>query len=64
MTHLNPAIVWSNDDQANVADMPELLGCTSHGDTNETALAAVKEAISLWIETAEATGRRVASETQ
>ena len=64
MTHLNPTIVWSDEDQVFVADVPELPGCMAHGDTHETALAAVKEAISQWIETAQATGRRVASETQ
>ena len=52
-------IFWSNDDQAYVADVPELPGCMAHGDTHETALAAVKEAVSLWIETAQATGRAV-----
>ena len=64
MTHLNPTIVWSDEDQVFVADVPELPGCMAHGDTHETALAAVKEAISQWIETAQATGRRAASETQ
>ena len=57
-------IVWSDEDQAFVADVPELSGCMAQGATHKTALAAVKEAISLWIETAPATGRRVASETQ
>lgn len=52
-------IFWSDEDQVFVADVPELPGCMAHGDTHETALAAVKEAISLWIETAQATGRAV-----
>ena len=52
-------IFWSNDDQAFVADVPELPGCLAHGDTHEAALAAVKEAIALWLETAQATGRAV-----
>ena len=52
-------IYWSNDDQAFVADVPELPGCMARGDTHEAALAAVKEAIALWLETAQATGRAV-----
>lgn len=52
-------IFWSDEDQAFVADVPELLGCMAHGDTHEAALAAVKDAISLWLETAQASGRAV-----
>ena len=52
-------IFWSNEDQAFVADVPELPGCLAHGGTHESALAAVKEAIALWLETARATGRPV-----
>lgn len=52
-------IFWSDEDQAFVADVPELPGCMAHGDTHEAALAEVKQAISLWLETAQATGRVV-----
>jgi predicted RNase H-like HicB family nuclease len=52
-------IFWSDEDQAFVADVPELPGCMAHGDTHEAALAAVKEAIVLWLETARTTGRAV-----
>lgn len=45
---------WSDEDQAYVADVPELPGCMAHGDTQEAALAAVKQAIALWLETAHA----------
>ena len=54
-------IFWSNEDNALVADVPELPGCMAHGDTHEVALAEVKVAISLWLETAKATGRTVPS---
>lgn len=50
-------IFWSDEDQAFVADVPELPGCMAHGDTHEAALAAVKQAMALWLETAQATGR-------
>ncbi len=45
-------ICWSNDDQAFVAEAPELPGCIAHGDTEELALKNIKEAIQLWIDTA------------
>jgi predicted RNase H-like HicB family nuclease len=43
---------WSNEDEAFIAEVPELPGCMAHGDTQEAALASVKEAMRLWIETA------------
>lgn len=43
---------WSNEDDAFVAEVPELPGCAAHGDTHEMALAEVKQAMDLWIETA------------
>jgi predicted RNase H-like HicB family nuclease len=45
-------IHWSNEDEAYLAEVPELPGCMAHGDTQEAALAHVKEAVELWIETA------------
>ena len=45
-------IFWSNDDQAFIADVPELPGCMAHGETQEVALQNVKEAMQLWIDTA------------
>ena len=45
-------IYWSNEDQAFVAEIPELPGCAAHGPTQEAALASAKEAIRLWIDTA------------
>ena len=45
-------IYWSNQDQVFIADVPELPGCTAHGNTQESALANAHEAIQLWIDTA------------
>ena len=45
-------IFWSEEDNAFVADVPELPGCMAHGDTYEDALASAKEAIDLWLSTA------------
>ncbi len=45
-------IYWSSEDDAFVAEVPELPGCMAHGDTQEAALRDVKDAIQLWIDTA------------
>ena len=52
-------IYWSNEDQAFIAEVPELPGCTAHGQTQEAALASANEAIQLWIDTAHEFGRSV-----
>ena len=43
---------WSNEDAAFIAEVPELPGCMAHGDTQENALANIKEAMRLWVDTA------------
>ncbi len=45
-------IFWSNRDNAFIAEIPELPGCSAHGNTQEEALLNAKEAIALWLETA------------
>ena len=45
-------IYWSKEDEAFVADVPELPGCAAHGATQETALRNAQDAIRLWIDTA------------
>ena len=49
-------IYWSDEDQAFVAEVPELPGCMAHGPTHEAALASTKEAIQLWLDTAKEFG--------
>ncbi|TLD43477.1 MAG: hypothetical protein JETT_0295 [Candidatus Jettenia ecosi] len=49
-------IYWSNEDEVFIAEIPELQGCTAHGDTPEDALKNAKEAIQLWIDTAKEFG--------
>ena len=51
-------ISWSDHlgDQVFVADVPELPGCTAHGDTHEEALASAQEAIDLWLDTCDEDG--------
>jgi predicted RNase H-like HicB family nuclease len=45
-------LYWSNEDAVFIAEVPELPGCMAHGDTQEAALASVKEAMHLWLDTA------------
>ncbi len=59
MNRFEIIIFWSDEDQAFIADVPELPGCMAHGDTHEPALAEVKQAMALWIEAAQANGRPV-----
>ena len=49
-------IYWSDEDEAFVAEVPELPGCAAHGATQEVALASAQEAIRLWIDTANELG--------
>ena len=49
-------LYWSNADDAFVAEVPELPGCTAHGDTQEETLKNVKQAMELWIDTAKEFG--------
>lgn len=41
MKHDEIIIFWRDEDQAFVADVPELPGGTAHGDTHEAAPTAV-----------------------
>jgi predicted RNase H-like HicB family nuclease len=52
-------IYWSNDDQAFVAEVPELAGCAADGASYQEALAAVEGVIREWIETAQDLGRPI-----
>lgn len=49
-------IYWSNEDNAFIAEVPELPGCIAHGETPEKALKNANEAIQLWIDTAKEFG--------
>ncbi len=45
-------IYWSDEDRAYVAEVPELPGCSAHGESYESALSNAKDVVSLWIKTA------------
>lgn len=45
-------IYWSSDDNAFIAEIPELPGCAADGATPQEALANVEAVAAEWIETA------------
>lgn len=52
-------IYWSDEDQAFIAEVPELPGCAADGATYRKALANVEVVIQEWIETAKELGRPI-----
>ena len=50
-------IYWSSDDEAFVAEVPELPGCMADGASYQEALANAETIIQEWIETAQQIGR-------
>jgi len=52
-------IYWSEEDQAFIAEVPELPGCAADGKTYREALANVEVVIKEWIETATVLGRPI-----
>lgn len=50
---------WSDEDQAFIAEVPELPGCAADGETYQAALQNVEVIMQEWIETAQELGRIV-----
>ena len=46
-------LYWSKEDQAFIAEAPELPGCAADGTTYQEAVANVEVVIREWIETAQ-----------
>ena len=54
--HYNINIFWSQEDGCWIADVPDLRGCSAHGETPEEAAREAQLAMELWMETAQAHG--------
>lgn len=52
-------IYWSKDDEAYIAEVPELSGCLADGDTYEEALKNVEVIIEEWISVASTNNRAI-----
>lgn len=50
-------LYWSKQDQAFIAEAPELSGCATDGATYQEAVANIEVVIQGWIETARELGR-------
>lgn len=52
-------LYWSKEDNAYIAEVPELAGCMADGVTAQEALKNVEQVIAEWIETAQEIGRSI-----
>ena len=52
-------IYWSAEDDAFIAEVPELAGCMADGDSYKEALENVQVVIAEWIETAKLKNRQI-----
>jgi predicted RNase H-like HicB family nuclease len=52
-------IYWSEEDQAFIAEVPELPGCAADGETYQEALQNLEIIMQEWIETARQLGRSI-----
>jgi len=51
--------IYKDEDGFYIAECPALSGCMSQGDTEAEALANIKDAICLWLASAQELGREV-----
>jgi len=59
MTKYEIILYWSDEDQAFIAEIPELPGCAADGATRQEALENAESVIAEWLETARALGRQI-----
>lgn len=59
MTKYEVILYWSAEDDAFIAEVPELAGCAADGATRKEALENVETVIGEWIESARELGRAI-----
>lgn len=59
MSHYEIIIYWSDEDQAFLAEAPELPGCMAHGNSYEEALRNVRDAMAFWLDVAREQGESI-----
>lgn len=59
MTKYEIILYWSNEDEAFIAEVPELAGCAADGSTRQEAVANAELVIAEWLETARELGHTI-----
>ncbi len=59
MNRYEVILYWSEQDEAFIAEVPELPGCAADGATYQEALKNVEVVMQEWIETAKELGRDI-----
>ncbi len=59
LTKYEMIVYWSEEDQAYIAEVPELAGCMADGSSYQEAVNNAERVIAEWIETAIELGRIV-----
>ena len=59
MTKYEIILYRSDEDQAFIAEIPELPGCAADGATRQEALENAESVIAEWLETARGLGRQI-----
>jgi len=59
---MRQAIVYQDEDGAWIAEIPSFPGCHSDGATRDEAVANLREAMKLWIETMKECGQPIPPE--
>ncbi|MCW9679966.1 type II toxin-antitoxin system HicB family antitoxin [Dolichospermum planctonicum UHCC 0167] len=57
-------LYWSEEDQAFIAEVPDLPGCAADGETYQEALQNIEIIMQEWIENAQELGRKIPEPTQ
>jgi antitoxin HicB len=52
-------VFWSDEDEAYIANVPDLPGCSAGGATEAEAIAQAHVAIDLWIEVSQKAGNPI-----
>lgn len=63
MTRYPIEVFWSDEDEGYVANVPDLPGCSAWGETEADAIREAHDAISAWLEAAQAAGRAIPEAT-